>query len=512
MLFPVKECGKGVNKDLLPSELAPGYWSDVLNVEFATGFGRPRRGIQAVFTTPTAIPYFLMTYSKDATTRYLIQAGIAKTFVDDGSTRTEVTHATPPTGGVDDRWTGGVLNGVPFLNNGVDSPMYWDGNTANDFVTLSGWTAGDKVSAMRPFSYFLVGLGYTPSGGTYKPYRVKWSTDAAPGALPTTWTAANTNKAGEVDITEAGPLVDGLALGDSFIIYGKEGRYSMRFIDGNAVFDFQLLPGEDGLLAKGCVVDTPKGHVFFTGKDVMIHQGGAAVSIADGIIRNWLNTSVDSTNASRSFVVSNPQRSEVWVCFPKTGDTSCTRAAAWNWNDGTWTIYSLPNVTYGATGLISSTVAGGAWSSDSASWDSDVTTWDQDEYSSNEARLLLSTTAPYIGLANTGSTDFGTAISAYRERVGIRVSDDSTRYFIRRSEWRFDGVTGSTASIYHGHADTVDTDPTYETAQTYTHGTTKWVNRMNKRALYHAVKVVETGSQPLALRSYVLDLREAGKE
>lgn len=200
------------------------------------------------------------------------------------------------------------------------------------------------------------------------------------------------------------------------------------------------------------------------------------------------------------------------MCFPTTGASSCDQAAVWNWNDDTWTRYSLPNVTYGASGLVSSTLSGGTWASDSNSWESDVTTWDQDEYSSNEARLVLSTTTPTLGLANTGSTDFGSSITAYRERTGIRPSDAHQKYFIRRGEFPFDAVPGATASIYFGSANTADADPTYATAQTYTQGTTVWVNRIAKRGLYHAVKIVESGDQPLALRSYALDLREAGSE
>lgn len=512
MLYSVKECGKGVNKDLLASELAPGFWSDVLDVEFSNGFGRQRRGIKAVYTTPTAIPYFLLTYVKDSANRFLIQAGTATIFADDGATRTNVTPTPAPTGGVDDRWTGGVLNGIPFLNNGVDDPLYWDGDTANDFDAIAAWTTGDTISSMRAFSYYLVGLGYTPSGGSIKPYRVIWSNAAEPGSLPTTFTASDTNDAGDIDLTEAGILVDCLPLGEMNIIYGKEGRYAMHYIGGNQVFDFQLLPGKDGILSKGCVVDTPKGHVFFTGKDVMIHAGGQATSIAEGRIRDWLSTTVDTANAARSFLTLNPQRSEVWVCFPTTGNSSCNRAAVWNWNDNTWTIYSLPNVTYGTSGLVSSALDGGTNDGDSATIDSDVATNDQDEFSSNEARLVLSTTTPTIGLANTGATDFGVSISAYRERKGIRISDTNLKVFIRRSQWNFDGVAGTQASILHGHHATADGEPSYESAATWTQGTSEWANRMSKRGLYQAVKVIEMSDQPLALRSYVLDVREAGTE
>jgi hypothetical protein len=511
MLYPVKDCGQGVNKDLLPSELAPGVWSDVLNIEFGNGFGVRRGGFQAVYTTPTAVPYFLLAYVINASTRYLIQAGTATIFADDGTTRTNISPASAPTGGVDDRWTGGILNGIAILNNGVNAPMYWNGDTGTDFATLTSWTAGDTVQCMRPFLYYLFQLGYTPSGGSLKPYRIRWSSAADPGSIPGAYTAAATNDAGEIDRTEAGPLVDCLPLGETLIIYGRAGRIAARYVGGTDVFSFDSLPGVDGILSKGCVCDTPKGHVFFTGSDVMIHSGGEAVSIAKGRIKDWLSSSIDSSVAQRSFVVANPQRNEVWVCFPSTGATTCDRAAVWNWNADTWTIYTLPNVTYATSGLISSALNGGTWSAATETWESVTAAWSQNEFSANESRLLVATSDPKIGLANTGGTDFGTAFEAYRERVGIRPYQDSTISFIRRGRFAFDGDSGVQCSIYFGTAKTADETPTYEDPVTFVNGTSKWANRMTKRGMFHAVKIVGT-DEPLGLRSYELDLREVGSE
>src|SRR6187549_342267 len=147
MLVTVSECGKGVNKDLLPSELAPGIWSDSSNVRFRNGFAEKRKGFKTEYTTPTAVPYWIGTFST-STARFLVQLGTATAFVDDGSTRTDIT-GTPPSGSRDDRWTGGDFNGVFFCNNGVDDPMYWNGNTATNLAAISGWTAGTKADAMR---------------------------------------------------------------------------------------------------------------------------------------------------------------------------------------------------------------------------------------------------------------------------------------------------------------------------------------------------------------------------
>lgn len=507
-MLAIKEWGKGVNKDLLPSELAPGVCSDSLNVEFSDGFARHRKGVQTVYTTPTAVPYFIATYVT-ASARFLIQGGTATVFVDDGSTRTDIT-GTPPTGGRDDRWTGGDSNGVWVMNNGIDDPMYWNGNVATNLATISGWTAGTKADFLRPFKAYLVTGAVTKSGTKY-PYRVMWSNAAEPGAIPTAWTASSTNDAGELDLVGVGALVDCLPLGDVNIVYGQEGRYAMQYIGGNDVFRFTRLPGRDGLRTRGCVVDTPKGHVFLSNGDVMLHQGGEAVSIAQGRIRNWLFSTMDSSIGSRAFLTLNPQRSSVWVVFPSTGSTDCDTIAAWNWSDDTWAIHEIDGITYGTSGLVASSLIGGTWSSDGNSWDSDVSSWDQDEGSSNEAKLILATSTPVIGLGNTGSTDFGTSFSYYGERRGIRPDDQNRMFFIRRSQWDFDGTAGTQVTISHGMSKTADGEPTYVTA-TYTQGTTDWANAITKRGRYGAVKFAGTSGQQLSLRSLRLDARECGQE
>lgn len=508
--FHVKDCGKGVNKDLLPSELAPGLWSDALNIEFSGNFGRRRRGIRAVYTTPTETTYYIQTFNTSAS-RFLVQAGTDTVFVDDGSTRTDLTPDPAPAGGRDDRWTGGDFNGVLILNNGVDGPWYWGGSTDSDLAALTNWPSGYVADTLRPFREYLV-AGAIAHGGTKYPQLLMWSSATEAGSIPSAWTAAATNDAGDDPLSGKGAIIDMLPLGNVNIIYCRSGRVAMRYVGGNEVFAFDPLPGSDGLLNIGCVVEVPSGHVFYTGDDVMFHSGGEANSIADQRVKDWLASNIDSTNAQRAFLAKNPQRGEVWVCFPQTGSTDCDRALVWNWKADTWAIYSLPNVTYACSGIVAASLSTDAtWDSDTEAWESDVSSWSQDEYAATGQRLVLATSTPELGLANVGSTDFDVAIEAYRERKGIRPSDEDAMYFIRASRWAFKGVAGAQATVYHGVSSTADGEVSYASAATHTQGASNWVNRMTKRGRYLAVKVESPADQSLELRSYELDIRGGGR-
>lgn len=510
MLLPVLECGKGLNLDLLPSELASGVWSDASNVRSRNGFAQRRKGFTAAYTTPTATPYWIGTYST-STARFLIQLGTATAFADDGSTRTDIT-GTSPTGARDDRWTGFDFNGVFVCNNGVDDPMYWNGNVATNLATLTGWTVGTKADAMRAFKNYIFAVAVTKSGTKY-PYRVLWGNAAEPGALPTTYTAAATNDAGEQDLVGIGLLVDALVLGDELVVYGQEGRYAVRYIGGNDVFSFQQLPGKDGLLTRGCVVNTPKGHVFLTNGDVRIHSGGESESIADGVVRNWLTAHMDTTNAARAFLCLNPQETEVWVCFPSTNSTDCDTVLAWNWQDGTWAKFTAPNLTYGVAGLISSTLAATVYSAlaSTVTYDTITTVYSQNEAASNEARLIVATSTPTIGLANTGSLDFGTRVSWYLEKTGIALSDTSDLVRpVSRLRLRADAVAGTLVTVKTATTMNPDDTPSYSGSATYTHGTTNFANRFTTAGRYAAVRLEGADDQLISLRSYQLEIPDSG--
>lgn len=510
MLQRIANCGAGLNRDLLPSELAPDIWSDCTNVRFRNGFAEKRHGIQSAYTAPTAVPYFVTTFLT-AASRFLVQCGTVRVFVDDGTTRSDITPVATFTGGINDRWSGGSLQGTLILNNGVDSPCYWAGNPATPLAALTGWTAGWKSDVIRPFKNYLVALGNT-RGGAKQPHNVGWSAAAAPGSIPSTWTAGVGNDAGGMDLAETtGVMVDCLPYGDVNIIYKQDARYLMQYIGGNDVFRFQRLPGDDGLLARGCVVNTPKGQVFMSNGDVRLHQGADSVSIIEGVNRRWLFNSMDTTNAGRSFLAVNQQKNEVWVCFPSVGSASCDRALVWNWNENTWGDFSLPSLTYGTSGLVATNLTSNVIDNVSQVINTDTAVIDGNEYSPSEARLILSTANQQIGLADTGSTDFGTALTFMLEKRGISFGDTDAVKVLSASRPQFNAQAGTVLSVYHGSHMRPTDDATYAAAQTFTVGTTDRATAFSNGGRYLAWKVTSTDYSPILMKSNDIEFFAQGR-
>lgn len=507
-IVKISNAGQGVNADTMPEELAAGVWSACQNMRFRNGFAERFRGLTNIFGTPSVIPYWIAPYGT-ASTRYWIHAGLAKVFADDGTTRTEITPASAPTGAIDDRWTGGTLNGVFVCNNGVNVPYFWGGNVANDLASLTGWDANERCKALRPFKNYLVALNITKTSTNY-PHMVKWSDAADPGAIPSSWDETDvTGDAGEAEIADSPDvIVDGLPLGDAFIIYKERSAYSMTFIGQPSIFRFQRLPGDYGMLARGCVANTPLGHVVLASGDVVLNNGQGMVSIAEGQVREYIFTQMNSVYAQRSFVCTNPQKSEVLICFPSSESVVCDKAAVWNWNDKTWGFRDLPSVTFGDSGQINADSTLMQWDNDPNSWESDTSAWLENEYSQNESRLLFSRDTA-ITAFDVGTLDLGDEISSSLERVGISFDDPYINKLCRGIHPRIDAAAGTVLNISVGGSMVATELPSYSSPVTFTVGTDQKVD-LFASGRFLAIKIESTDYSPWRIRSLDVDVVPLG--
>lgn len=391
------------------------------------------------------------------------------------------------TGAQDNKWTGGNFNGVIVANNPVDGLFYWDQAGTGRLRAFAATTYKSDVA--RVFKYYIVQLAKTVSSVKYR-HNIAWSNSAEPGSIPTEFVSTSTNDAGEVDLVSDGEMVDCLEWGDNLIVYKRDVRFTMHYIGGNAVFDFDrtsVYSKDDGLLAADCVVNTPAGQVFLTSnKDIRIHKGGESQSIAEGRVRDWLVANMSTTYYARSFLCVNPTKNEVWICFPATGQSAVTKALLWNWTDNAFGERDLSGVTFACSGLLPTTI-------------------------SADSRMILATNAPKVGLVDSGTTDFGAAYTSMLERTGMDFDNPSWKT-LHASMPLFNASTNFTASIYHGSSPTQDGTVTYATAQTYTHNTTKRITAFAYSGPYVAWKMTTTASDTPTLRSIRFDINIDGSD
>lgn len=497
--------GSGLVADQAPTEAPDGSWTRVENMRFAEGYAEKASGHVEVFNDPSAAAYHVFNY-RNGTGNYWIHSTLTATFSDDGTTKTDIT-GTAHTATADDRFVGTVLGGVYVQNNGKDEPEYWGGTST--LATLPGWNSDWRCKSIRAFKFYLIALNVTKAGTNFGSM-VKWSHAAEPGNIPSSWDETDpTLDAGEFDLAETSDtIVDGLALGDTFVVYKDSSTYGLQFIGGNDIFRQFRIPGDHGMLARGCAAQTPLGHVVLTASDVVLHDGTAPRSIIDGVTRRWLFRRINSTYYTRSFVVHNPARQEVWICYPKQGVEACNEALIWNYKQNTFGVRELPNVTSGAWGKVDSS-ASDTWNADADPWNLDDTTWNQVSVSLADQRLVTASTASRLYLMDQGGTFSGSDISQRLERSGLAFGDALQMKLVRKVRPRIDAPAGAVISVQVGSAMKAEDAPIWQPAVNFRVGTDFEVNTFAS-GRYLAFRFTSTTASQWRMRSFDVDLVPMG--
>jgi hypothetical protein len=472
MKYTIKSVGGGVVADVESHELAEGQWSYVLNTRMRDGYAWKTSGhIEMPITQPTTTPRHVA-YYRTPTKNFWIWSDDDNTYADDGTTQTDIT-GTALTGDQDSRFTHCYLGGIYIQNNQTDTPRYWDGNTANNLASLTDWNSGWRCKSLRSFKNYLLALNVTKSGVNY-PHMVKWSHAAEPGALPVSWDITDaTLDAGERDLAETTDhIVDGLALGDTFVVYKERSMHGLQYVGGNTIFRSFRLPGNYGALSQNCVAQTPIGHVILTpGPDLVVHNGGEPQSVLSGRMRRWLSASIDAPNCTKSFVVANLGADEVWVCYPTEAGCVARQALIWNYRENTFSVRELPRTASADVGIVSGAISD-PWDSSSGEWDLDTDWWNNAELGDAAQRMAMASWLGKIYLMDQSTRFDGSDFTAQLERTGLVFGDPWQVKTIRSIYPRIDGSGGAEVEISVGGAMDVEGPYTWSDPVTYTIGRT----------------------------------------
>lgn len=417
----------GIVKDVEDHLLAPEAWSDGRNVRFRDGSIEKVGGSLEIFAPPSVAPYWLLhTYAADSAPVW-VYAGLNKVYAVIDGVHTNITRQAVGVdvnyaATADKLWNGGVLGGIPILNNGVDVPQRWAPiAAATKLVDLENWPSTWRCDVIRPFKNFLLALNLTESSTRFI-HRIRWSDPADPGAVPARWTAGSpAHTAGLVELTDVdnGGILDGLMLRDLFIIYKERAVHGMQFIGGTFKFrTFSIFEGT-GILAKNCVCvfDEGRSHFVATGEDIVVHNTQQRTSLLDKRLRKWLAKNIDPTNYERSFCVANPKDGEVWFCFPLEGSTWANLALVWDRLSNAISFRDLDQASFIAQGVVPA--VSGAWDADAQAWDADTSGWQELVHAAFIQQLVQAKpTGPNFLHLDQGTQFQGANFTAYIERTG----------------------------------------------------------------------------------------------
>ena len=420
-IVPVRGVGDiGVIADLPSYDLPLKAWASARNVRFRDGVVTKSGAFKALNALPTltAEPAGILDASNAGSQGYIVvpyRDGAITQVV--GPTQTNVSP-TPAWTAFTTKLTSCKVGGVTYINNNDNRPIYRSTPTAGVFSYVPGWPTDDRALSLRAFKDYVIGLNITKAGVNY-PNMVKWSAAVSAGSPPADWDVTSlSSHAGENVLNDAaGKLIDGVPLGNSFILYGNTETYLMSFIGTPLIFSFDKLFDDLGVLSQDCAVEVDGKHYVFGSSGIYVHDGQTKLCISDRKVTKHIYSRLDQSKATRCHVWRNPTKQEVIFAYPSIGsDTKwglyqckgCNEGAVYNITTGSWSFIDLPS-TVGVS--LAAMPALPLWST-LATWDTLSTIWTSFEGSEPPLPITISTgggpdsASPRINFYDDGQSGF----------------------------------------------------------------------------------------------------------
>ena len=432
------------------------------------------------------------------------------------------------------RWSTTNLNGLLIATNGYDAPQMWPLNSSgipsktiplrelqnwSSATTITAGASTNKCEVIRSFRTFLVGLNWTNVADrtNIEPRIVKWSTEASFGSAPSTWNSLDaTLDAAEYELADTpGDILEGLPLGDSFIIYKNDSIYVMNYVGTPYIFSFKLLSPTIGALCKNSVVDYEGGHFFMGNSNFYQCNGQTVTPLLTGKIRRAVFDEIVAGDLSdptwqKSFVAADHVHKEILACYPTGSSTVVNKAVIWNWEKNTFTFRDLPTTSHIATGILAAHPGGKLWSTSTDTWDEDSEAWGSSDYDTHLENLVfadVSNTKFYRD--NAGNKEDTSNMTSYVERSGYDLGDSQSVKFVSAVYPQIEVSGDNTVNVYIGRQMSTEDAITWEGPVAFNPNSQSKVScRVSGK--YFGVKVESTTDIDWRLHGVSFEVKQSG--
>jgi hypothetical protein len=365
------------------------------------------------------------------------------------------------------RWTATNMNGLIVATDGYDVPQMWPLSSGVPsltipFIRLQNFPDTYKCKVIRSFRTFLIGLNWERSNE--EPRLVKWSTEASFGSPPKTWDENDaTLDAGEYELSDTpGDIIDGLPLGDSFIIYKDDSIYIMNYVGTPYIFSFKLMSPTIGLLSKEAVAEFEGGHFFMGNSDFYVCNGQTITPMLSNKLRRTVFDELNGDNYQKCFVAADYVRNEMMACYPSGSSTVVDKALIWNWKDNTFSFRDLPDTSHINSGIVEIT-AGATWDAATLTWNADSDPWGATNYDNVIKNIVFAdVTNTKIFRDNKGNKKDTATMDAYIERSGYDLGDPQSVKFVSAVYPQIEVSGNNTIDVYIGRQMSTEDGITWE--------------------------------------------------
>jgi hypothetical protein len=330
----------GLNTDIAPVKLPPDALTGGNNFLCTEGSVRsPTMRLKVLDLTIEPLFHFVWT-AVDNTDKVVVSDGEKVLLYDTDGTEHDINTANRFTVGCQVTFTD--LGTVLVVNSDEDGPFYYDPDT-DALVSLPGWNSTWRCKIMASVRYNLVALNMTEGTDEF-PQKLRWSNSSQDGSVPTLWTAALDNDAGDDILGEtAGHIIGATVFRGSLWIGKTDSLYEMRYLGGQYVYSVTRRTGDIGISSHLGMTAGKNILIVLSRDDVYRFDGTIAQSLSDNRIRNKLIELSDNGSFDYAEIKYSPNQDLAFVTAVGTGRTAGT-VPVYSFADDTWNLISFGDV------------------------------------------------------------------------------------------------------------------------------------------------------------------------
>lgn len=209
-----------------------------------------------------------------------------------------------------------------------DGKLYeWDLNTANNAtqITNSPISCKGLVVTEERFIFALQADGNRR--------KISWC-DREDN---TTWTAAATNEAGDLELQTSGEIMCGIRMRGRTLILTNVDAHIATYQGPPYVYGFERVGTACGTVSRKSAVAIDQG-AFWMGRDGFFVFDGSIAKRMQCDVTDAVFDNINHNQMSKAFAVNNSDHSEAWWFYPSSESTENNRYVYYNYMDNYWGI------------------------------------------------------------------------------------------------------------------------------------------------------------------------------
>lgn len=209
-----------------------------------------------------------------------------------------------------------------------DGKLYeWQLNTASKAAQISNSPTSCKGLVVTE-ERFIFAL---QAGGN--PRKISWC-DREDN---TTWTAAATNEAGDIELQTSGEIMCAARMRGRTIVVTNVDAHIATYQGPPYVYGFERVGTACGAVSRKSLVAIDQG-AFWMGRESFYMFDGSVATQMPCEVQDYVFEDMNANQHTKVFAVHNSEYGEIWWFYPSQGSTECDRYVAFDYLEKHWEI------------------------------------------------------------------------------------------------------------------------------------------------------------------------------